>query len=108
MARYSGEVGYGTTVEEPGDSGVWVATIVARPYKGDVIINNRKMEAGEGLNDDVTVNNSISILADKYAIEHFLDIKYVSWAGENWTVTNVEVRLPRLILSLGSVYNGST
>lgn len=66
------------------------------------------MTPGEGLNSDITVTNSISIVADEFAIKHFFKIKYVEWAGEFWTVDNVEVQAPRLILSLGSVYNGST
>jgi len=108
MARFFGEVGYGESVETPIDSGVWVDDITEIAYFGDVIRNTRKLESGESLNDDITVGNSISIVADDYAIEHFFKIRYVRWAGTLWTVTNVEVRSPRLIMSLGSVYNGPT
>lgn len=108
MARFFGEVGYGDTVETPIDSGVYQDIITEVGYYGDVIRNTRKLESGESLNDDITVGNSISIVADDYAIEHFFKIKYVKWAGTLWTVTSVEVRSPRLIMSLGSVYNGQT
>ena len=108
MARFFGEVGYGDTIETPSTSGVWVDIITEIQYFGDVIRNTRKLESGEYLNDDLSVGNSISIVADQYAIEHFFKIKYVRWAGVLWTVTQVEVRSPRLILSLGSVYNGPT
>lgn len=108
MARFHGWVGYGDSVETPTDSGVWVDTIIEIPYFGDVIRNTRKLESGESLNDDLKVNNSISIVADEYAIKHFFKIKYVRWKEVLWTVTNVEVRSPRLVLSLGSVYNGPT
>ena len=108
MARFHGEVGYGETVEIPADSGVWVDMIVENTYFGDVIRNTRKLDSGESLNDDLSVSNSISIVADEYAIKHFFQIKYVRWEGVLWTVSNVEVRRPRLILSLGSVYNGPT
>lgn len=108
MARFYGEVGYGTTEEQPADSGVWVDVIIEEAYFGDVIRNIKRAEAGEGLNDDVAVNNAISIVADPYATGHFFEIKYVRWEGVLWTVTAVEVRLPRLILNLGSVYNGPT
>lgn len=108
MARFFGEVGYGDSVETPTDSGVYQDVITEIAYYGDVIRNTRKLESGEGLNDDITVGNSISIVADDYAIEHFFKIKYVRWAGTLWTVNNVEVRSPRLIMSLGSVYNGQT
>jgi hypothetical protein len=108
VARFFGEVGYADSIENPSDSGVWVDTITEAKYYGDVIRNTRKLESGESLNDDITVNNSISIVADDFAIAHFFKIKYIRWSGVLWTVTSVEVKSPRLILSLGSVYNGPT
>lgn len=108
MARFSGEVGYATSVESPANSGIWVDQITEQSYFGDVVRNTRRLMSGEHLNDDLSVNNSISIVADEYAIQHFFDIRYVRWAGTNWTVTNVEVQSPRLLLTLGSVYNGPT
>lgn len=106
--RFYDVVGYADSVETPPDSGVWVDDITEVRYYGDVIRNTRKLDSGEGLNDDINVGNSISIIADDYANEHFFKIKYVGWAGELWTVTSVEVKSPRLILSLGKVYNGPT
>jgi hypothetical protein len=108
MARFFDAVGYGESVETPAGSGVWMDVITETSYSGDVIRDTRKLEAGEGLNDDIAVVNSISIVADDYAIKHFFKIKYVRWAGTLWTVKSVEVKSPRLILSLGSVYNGPT
>jgi hypothetical protein len=108
MARFFGKVGYGLSVESPPNSGVYVDRIVEQPYFGDVIRNTKKNSDGEHLNNDISVSNSISIVADDYAIEHFMRIKYVEWAGVRWMVDSVEVRRPRLILNLGSVYNGPT
>ena len=108
MARFFGAVGYGESVETPADSGIWVDQINEFEYYGDVLRDTRKLESGEGLNDNILVVNSISIVADDYAIEHFFKIKYVRWTGTLWTVKSVEVRSPRLILYLGSVYNGPT
>jgi hypothetical protein len=108
MARFYGGIGYGESVESPAESGVWIDKITEFSYFGDVIRNTRKLEHGESLNDDISVGNSISIVADQYAVEHFFAIRYIRWAGVLWTVTNVEVKSPRLILSLGSVYNGPT
>jgi hypothetical protein len=108
MTRFFGTVGYAESLETPLNSGVWVDSISEHLYFGDVIRNTRKLESGEGLNEDITVGNSISIIADEYAIKHFFKIKFIQWEGVLWTVTNVEVRSPRLVLSLGSVYNGPT
>jgi hypothetical protein len=108
MARFFGEVGYGASVEDPPASGVWVDTITEYAYQGDVIRNSRQLENSDKVNNDVVVANSISIVADELANENFFNIKYIRWAGVLWTVTSVEVRSPRLVLSLGSVYNGPT
>lgn len=108
MARFYGEVGYGESIEKPEDSGIWVDNITEFPYQGDIIRNTKQMDNNDKINEDLIVSNSISIVADQYAIEHFFNIKYVRWSGVTWTVTSVEVRAPRLILNLGSVYNGPT
>lgn len=108
MARFYGAIGYGQTAEDPPGSGIHVEQITEYSYYGDVVRNLRRLEDGEGLNTDISVGNSISIVADQHAIQHFHNIRYIRWAGTLWTVSSVEVRSPRLILSLGSVYNGPT
>lgn len=102
--RFYDVIGYGQTVEE--SPGVFVDQIVEFPYYGDVIRNTRKLESTENLNDNITVGNSISIVADEFAVQHVFDIRYVKWVGGYWTVPDVEVRPPRLILKIGDVYNG--
>ena len=106
MARFFGRVGYGETVETA--PGVWVDQIVEYSYFGDVIRNSRELREGENLNFDLSVQNSISIVADQYANEHFSAIRYVDWMGTLWTISSVEVQSPRLLLRLGEVYNGPT
>ena len=109
MARFFGVVGYGEAVETSPGSGVYVDVIVEHSYYGDVVRAVRNLEVGDDkINEDISVSNSISIIADAYANENFLKIKYVKWSGVLWNVPSVEVRAPRLILSLGSVYNGPT
>lgn len=106
MAKFYGEIGYGENTET--SPGVWQDTIVEKSYYGDVIRNTRQLREGESLNNDLSVQNSISIVADAYANNHFFAIRYIRWAGTLWTVTDVEVQSPRLILRLGGVYNGIT
>lgn len=108
MARFFGEVGYSEEVETPPGSGNWVPVITEHPYYGSVERIDRNLGSGDKVNEDVTVTNVISVIADAYATGNFLKIKYVRWAGELWIVTSVEVRHPRLLLNLGSVYNGPT
>ena len=108
MAKFAGMIGFGSNVEDPEGSGIWVDRIVERPYRGDVIRNIRKVDDTTQLNTRTSVNNSISIVADAFANNHFHSIRYVRWAGALWTVGTVEVRSPRLVLSIGEVYNGPT
>lgn len=108
MARFYGEVGYGEAVETPPDSGVWVDQITEHTYQGDVIRNSQRLGSTGDVNENIILANTISIVADQYAVERFQDIKYVKWAGALWTVTSVVVQSPRLILYLGSIYNGPT
>lgn len=105
MAKFYGSVGYGETVETR--PGVWEDQIIEKQYYGDVVRNTRQLREGEHLNNDLSVSNSISIVADAYAFEHFFAIRYVSWAGARWTVSEVDASSrPRLLLRLGGVYNG--
>jgi hypothetical protein len=105
VSKFYGAIGYGEPVET--SPGVWEDVIVAHNYYGDVLRNSRGLqESGEKLNADLTVGNSISIVADAYANEHFFAMRYIEWAGTLWTVSDVEVKSPRLILRLGKVYNG--
>lgn len=106
MAKFYGAIGYGETVETA--PGVWEDVIVEHKYYGDVLRNTRRLDDGEKLNNDISVGNSISIMADAYANNHFFALRYVEWQGALWVVTDVEVQTPRLILRLGGVYNGPT
>lgn len=107
MAKYYGMVGYALTMEDDG-SGVYSPRIVERPYYGDLIRNTKKNQPGEGVNDNITIQNDISIVADMYAYQNFHQIRYVTFMGTRWTVQSIDVQRPRLILSVGGVYTGQT
>ncbi len=104
--RFYGVVGYGESTET--SEGVYEDVITEVTYRGDVIRDTGRLQESQNLNDDLLVNNSISIVADEYAITHKVHIKYVEWEGERWVVSSVESKPPRLILTLGRVYNGPT
>ena len=102
--RYYGKVGYAIPTETGLD--MIGDTIEERSYYGDVLKNNRRWEQGEGVNDDLNVSNKISIIADAFAYEHAYAIKYIEWMGAKWKVTDLEIDRPRLILTIGGVWNG--
>lgn len=106
MAKFFGPVGYKTTIETV--PGVWRETILERMYYGDVIRNSIKLQAANKVNSDLSVGNSISIVSDAYALNNFTTILYVKWLEAYWTVADVSVDPPRLILRLGELYNGDT
>jgi hypothetical protein len=108
MARFRGSVGYATDQETA--PGVWREVITEKSYFGDVLVNARRLvpASPETLNDNLAVENSISIVADAYAVENFSAMRYVNWNGSNWTITSVKVLRPRLILTIGDLWNGDT
>ena len=104
MTKWCGIIGYAEQVETT--PGVWSEQITERKYYGDVIRNNRRLQSAGKLNDDINVGNEISIVADPFANNNFHSMRYVEFMGTKWKVTTVDVQYPRLILSLGGVYNG--
>lgn len=104
MAKWYGEIGYGETVES--SPSVWTEKIVNKMnYYGDVLSNNRRLQTSDKVNDDISITNQISILADPYACENFHAMRYITFMGTKWKITDVQVEFPRLILTLGGVYN---
>jgi hypothetical protein len=103
MAKFYGVIGYAETVETR--PGIWEKQITERHYYGDVTRNTRRLQSSDKLNDDINISNEISIVADPFANQNFHSMAYVEFMGAKWKITNVEVQYPRLILSIGDVYN---
>lgn len=104
MAKYFGAIGY--SAQKQTSPGVYENVIQEREYFGDILARNRRLENGDGLNDDIQLKNRVSIVADAFAYAHFRDILYITVMGEKWKVSDVDVQSPRLILTLGGLYNG--
>lgn len=107
--KYSGTLGYSEGQQEyPPDSGVWKDVIIERPAYGNVLRNNYRLTPGDQANDDVSVGNTLSIMMDPYAREHFSKLIYASWMGVLWRVSTKSAEYPRLVLTLGGEYHGPT
>lgn len=104
MAKFYGVIGYAVTKETA--PGVWTEEITEQSYYGDLTRNMRRLQDSGDLNDDINVANEISIVADPYANANFHSMRYVVFMGAKWKISKVEVQYPRLILTLGGVYNG--
>lgn len=107
MAKFYGVIGYATTEETKPD--VWVETITERPYYGDIIRESRRVESSQdSVNDGISLDNEVSIVADLYAQENINEMRYIKIRGTAWKITSVEVQYPRLNISIGGIYNGKT
>ena len=104
MNKWCGKIGYCEMVEMK--PGVWSEEITERQYFGELNPNIRKLQNADQLNDDINIQNKLSIVADAYAINNFHSIRYAEFMNARWKITNVEVMHPRLILTLGGVWNG--
>lgn len=105
MAKFHGMIGFADYVDKGND--VWVEVTTEREYSGELIRKNNRFESGQSINDNLTINNQISIIADPYINQHFPSIRYVVWKDAKWKVTSVDdSSFPRIILTLGDIYNG--
>lgn len=106
MAKFKGKVVFAECVENPEGSGNWKDTLIPRVYRGDVLNSTLRWREAQEINNDAYVTQRISIISDRYAINNIPSIKYVEFLGALWCVTSVEIQRPRIILTLGGVYNG--
>ena len=104
MAKYYGIIGYAETVETA--PGVYEEQITERNYYGELVRNTRRLQTSDQVNDNINIANEISIIADPFATQNFHAMRYIEFMGAKWKITNVEVRYPRLILTIGGLYNG--
>lgn len=107
MARWSGIIGY--ISDEPVETkpGIWDYSITERSYKGEVIKRSHGWSTpSDRVNDDITIDNRISIIADPFAYQNSHLMKYVIFGGAKWKIESIDVsQRPRMILNIGGVYN---
>lgn len=109
MAKYAGLVGYVTQRETV--PGVWSPVETPRRMRGDIIRqsssvqNDYKSNNGNKVNSDISLNHRVSLIGDAYAFSSYFDIKWIEIDGRRWEVTSVEVQRPRIIVSLGGLWN---
>lgn len=103
MAKFYGAIGYAITEET--SPGIWEEKIKVQRYYGDLIQNIKRTQSTDNLNDDINISNKISIVADPFANNNFHSMRYVEYLGTKWKILSVDVQFPRLVLTLGGVYN---
>lgn len=106
MAKFIGSLGYIEGYIESSNDTWTVYNIKEKTYCGDIIKNISKNDSGDTINGIISLSHKISIVADKYLINNPFNIKYVVWKNVCWNVINIEIFPPRLILTIGGIYNG--
>jgi len=104
LAKYTGLVGYVTQEEKV--PGVWSPVENPKPMKGD-IIRQSSSQNGDKVNDDISLNHRVSLVGDAYAFGNYYNLKWITLDGHKWEVDSVEIQRPRLIITLGGLYNGA-
>lgn len=110
MSKFCGNIGFVDTIEllddETGNTtGIWEEQVTERMYYGDVLRSNRRLISGDKINDDFDISNQISVVMDPYAENHIFSMRYVEFMGAKWKVNNADIQRPRIILTLGGLYN---
>lgn len=105
MSKFYGKIGFAYTVEDPPGSAIWVGKETERQYYGDIVRNSSRWQGTDKVNDDLVFNDNFSILADPFAIDHWSSIRWVEYLGVKWKATSVEPQYPRIVISVGGVYN---
>lgn len=104
MPKIYTTIGYAPRYKETAP-GVWEENVVEKNYYGEIIRNTRRLENQGQVNDSVNINNRISIVADPYARENYHTMRWIMFMGSKWKIVEVEVEYPRLILTLGGLFN---
>lgn len=108
MAKIVATIGFATTseVDPINNPSVWEKTTWTKKYKAEVIRNYKRNESSNKINDDFNISNQISIVADPFVNNNLSNIIYVEFLNSKWKVSGIEINYPRLILTIGGIYNG--
>jgi hypothetical protein len=104
MPKCSGVIGY--ALAEETQPGVWTESITEKKYLGDIVKDNRKMVNQQEINSSVNVSNNISVVSNKFMLDNMAFMKYITFMGSKWNINLVDIKPPRLIISMGGLYNG--
>lgn len=107
MAKFSGNLGYELPEHEIAP-GVWMpAGVTEHHARGDILSQSKNYSTNQSsTNDDFSLSNRISIVLDRFTAQHYGELKYICLDGLRWKVSSIEINRPRLILTLGGIYNG--
>lgn len=103
--KWYGAIGFSEVKEDSENPSVYKGTITERFYKGEIFNHTIAYRFGEGRNKDLSYSQSISILADPYALEFYSQILYIVIDNVKWSISRISIEYPRIKLDIGEVYN---
>lgn len=103
MARYSGKIGFASQkrIDDRTEE-----VIIEQVLYGDILTEAVKSAIADTINPQFSIGNSISLVANPFAFENAYAIRYAVYLGKRWSVAEVKINAPRIILRLGGIYNG--
>ena len=100
--RYADKLGFILTQETT--PGVWETKTVEHFAKGDVVQRAYRWDDAQSVNADLDITNQISIVYDNFFIHNMFALRWAAWQGKKWNVSRIELKPPRMILTLGKEY----
>jgi hypothetical protein len=104
MAKFYGVIGYAIQAET--SPGVWENQVIEKSYRGDILLSQQRWQKSEKANNDLSLDNSISVIADVYAYINSGFMKYIVLHGQKWSINSLAISRPRIVLQIGGLYNG--
>lgn len=108
MSRFRGMIGYAQNVETEQGSGEWIPDIVEKRHSGNVLKDFARYQSEDVTIPTLTITNKISVVANNYILDNTSKMRYVVWQSAKWEIVSFKFEHPRIILTLGGVYNGNS
>lgn len=103
MAVVSGKLGFAITVEtEPGTHKL---EILEKDFRGELLSNRQVTKQGDQVVPGLVLANKVSLIGTEYTFGNVSRLVYVKLHGIAWSVSSIEIKHPRLYVTLGSPYN---
>lgn len=103
MPKCSGVIGYALAGET--QPGVWTENITEKKYYGEVVKDSRRIVDQSEVNGSINISNNISIVSNKFMLENMAYMRYLTLNNSKWKISSAEIKPPRIVVTLGGVYN---
>ena len=103
MPKCSGVIGYALAGET--QPGVWTEGITEKKYIGEIVKDNRRIVDQGEINGSINISNNISIISNRFMLDNMEYMRYLTFNKSKWKISSVEIKPPRIIITLGGLYN---